>query len=259
MPVRGTVKRAVSLVFLYACLVGSVAGCGSTSPGVIKEEAMIAFTPEQSAALAQTEGMPYRIQRGDKLAVRFVDYDEFQQPEILVLPDGTATFWGVDQISVAGLTVSELDSVLSVKYRKHLIEPDLSVIVVEMAGRQVYILGDVVKPGLYDMPDQGTSVLGAIALAGGYLDYAAKGSVVQIRIMPDGYLCRQLNLSSVFDTGGFDPVLMDVQPYDIIYVSRSWIGDFAVFSKGLVGSLLDYTRLAIDVKWLQNPQSAVVR
>jgi hypothetical protein len=44
--------------------------------------------------------------------------------------------------------------------------------------------------------------------------------------------------------------MVDVQPYDVIYVPRSRIGDFAYFSKTVLSGLVQITRIASDIKYL---------
>ena len=218
-------------------------------------ETAVAFSPAQKEVLATMESAPYRVQRGDSFSLHFIYHERLNQYDILVLPDGTANFVGLDQVAVAGLSVTELDSVLTVRYGQQYRDPDLSVVVKSIAGRQVFVMGEVRVPGMYDIPPRGIGVLGAIALAGGFTDHAGAGSVVQVRVTPNGYVSRELDLSSLQDQNGFDVALLDLQAYDILVVPRSWVGDLAVFTEGVVSSLLSYTRLALDVRMIEDPGS----
>ena len=56
-----------------------------------------------------------------------------------------------------------------------------------------------------------------------------------------------------------DMQLLDIQPFDVIWVSRSAIGDFEVFSDSLVESLSRYTRLGLDGRFLLNPDNYIRR
>lgn len=230
------------------------AGCASNG-SLVRKETVLVFTPEQREALSRMDSAPYRLQRSDHFAVQFMYHEELNQSDVMILPDGTSTFFGLDQITVAGLSVAELDSILTARYGDQYVNPDLAIIVHSIGGRQVYVMGEVRQPGLHDLPPVGISVPAAIALAGGFNDHAGKGSVVQIRITPDGYLSRELDLSSLHKGGEFDVALLDLQPYDILYVSRSWIGDLAFFTENIIGSLLDYTRMALDIRLIETPGS----
>ena len=129
----------------------------------------------------------------------------------------------------------------------------IKVIVNEVAAQQIFVLGEVRQPGAVELPSHGLGVLSAVAMAGGFIDGADKGSVVQIRVAPDGYLCREFDLSSLHEGKSFDPRLMDLQPFDIIYVTRSFMGDLYAFSRDVVGSLTNYTRLILDLRTIQDP------
>ena len=119
-----------------------------------------------------------------------------------------------------------------------------------MGVRKVYVLGEVERPGGYDHEGPGFNVISAIAAAGGYNTFVATGSVALIRMSPEGYHCREMDLGSISHGYEFDASILDLQPYDIIYVSRSAIGDFAVFSENLLEGLLRFTNLATDIRYL---------
>jgi len=238
------------LAILVAC--GALlAGCGGSSSEImIRREFRVDFTPEQQRDLFAQESTAYRIRQGDVLAVRDLYHEEINQEDIRVLPDGTATFLALERYRVAGMTVGELDSLLTAGYAQRFRDPLIDVYVREHGARQIYVLGEVTRPGAYDYEGSGFNVLSAIAAAGGYDDYAQAGSVAIIRIDNDGYRCREIDLRSITHGQGFDPTVLDLRPYDIIYVSRSAIGDFAVFSSNLMDGLLKYTDFATDIRYL---------
>lgn len=93
-------------------------------------------------------------------------------------------------------------------------------------------------------------MLAAIAMAGGFEKGADKGSVILVRVTSGGYLCREIDLSNFASGVAFDPIVADLQPYDVIWVERTAIGDFAAFTSTLITSLLSYTQLAVDVKYV---------
>ena len=231
-----------------------LAGC-ATAPGpIVNHETVLPLDAAQKAALAKVREQPYRVQRGDELAVYFLHSDTYKQPGVLVLPDGSANFVGIDRVEIAGHTLAWVDSVLTAGYADKLRDPALSVVVNKTAGLLVYVLGNVKAPGAYNIPSQGLGIVGAIAMAGGYEYGAASGSVALVRVSPDGYLCREMNLGSLQKGERLDAAVFDLQPYDIIFVPRSPIGDFVAFSQEVVGSLARYTGGILDVRQIQNPQ-----
>lgn len=235
-------------LILLAAMLG---GCGGTTGGVgVRREFRVDFSPEQKTQLSSPESTQYRIRQGDVLAVRDMFNEDLRQDSVQILPDGSATFLGVDRFKVAGMTISEVDSILTMSYGQRFRDPTIDVYLTEMAARKVYVLGEVTRPGSYDHEGPGYNVVSAVASAGGYTNMAQQGSVALIRVTKDGYMCRELNLASIRNGDSFDPAILDLQPYDIIFVSRTAIGDFAVFTNTLMGALLKYTDFAVDIKYI---------
>jgi polysaccharide export outer membrane protein len=247
-------RNRIAVLLLAGCALSALAGCGSAPGPGVRHEAMVPFSPAERDLFLAAQGDFYRIQRGDLLGVFFIDKDlnqQLKQPEVLVLPDGSASFIGVDRLEVAGRTVVQLDSTLTARYGQSLRDVDLSVVVTKSAGIQVYVLGEVRNPDLYSVPAHGFTVMGAIARAGGFQDGADRGSVTLIRLTPEGYLCREMNLAAIRKGLAFDAALADLRSYDIIYVSRSALGDFAAFSRDVVQALSHYTGLVLDVRAIE--------
>jgi protein involved in polysaccharide export with SLBB domain len=237
-------------VVLTLLALSLLSGCGRESMGpAVKREMSIAFTPEQREAVSAAENSGYLIRRGDTLEVSDLFNAVLNQQEVLVLPDGMASFFGLGPLRVAGLTMTAVDSLLTAEYGKEFRDPRLTVAMRKLGNTNVYVLGEVRQPGRYELPREGFSLLAAIAQAGGFDRGADRGSVVLLRMTQSGYLCREIDLSNLSAGVVFDPIVADLQPYDVVYVSRSAIGDFASFTSLLVTSLLQYTQLAADLKY----------
>jgi protein involved in polysaccharide export with SLBB domain len=241
---------------IIVCLVILIAGtallvgCGGAADVAVRKQFRVDFTPEQQRELFARETTSYRIRQGDVLAIRDLYHEELDQDNIRVLPDGTATFLALERQRVAGMTVGELDSLLTAGYAERFRDPLIDVYVREHGARQIYVLGEVRSPGVYEYTGPGLNVLSAIAAAGGYSEFAQSGSVAVIRIDEDGYRCREMDLRSITHGESLDPAILDLRPYDIVYVSRTAIGDFAVFSDNLMSGLLRYTDFGTDIRYL---------
>jgi polysaccharide biosynthesis/export protein PslD len=241
-------------VLLFALILGSLtllAGCASVSGGPsVKREASVAFTPEQREAMKSIDERDYLIRRGDVLAVRDLFNEVLNQDNVLVLPDGSATFFGLQQIRVVSMTLAQLNTLLNQEYAKEFRDPKVTVAVHTLGASDVYVLGEVRSPGAYPIPEHGFTALAAVAKAGGFAPGADKGSVVLVRVTDQGYMCRELDLSGFASGKTFDPAVIDIRPYDVIFVARTAIGDFAAFTTNLISSLLQYTQLAVDIKYI---------
>ncbi|MEM9645779.1 MAG: polysaccharide biosynthesis/export family protein [Planctomycetota bacterium] len=97
-----------------------------------------------------------------------------------VTPQGEIRLPGLGSIPAQGLTLSELKYEINLRYEDAIggieVEPALQ----EQAPHHVYVLGEVALPGQFQM-DQPTTVLGAIALAGGHVPGANLRQVVVFR------------------------------------------------------------------------------
>ena len=98
----------------------------------------------------------------------------------------------------------------------------------EVAGNLVHVLGQVERPGSYQvMPNM--TALQAIAAAGGYLNDAAKGSVIVLRRTGETSLVtRTLDLHRAVHTGSASQDVF-LRRYDIVYVERNMIGNVNLF------------------------------
>lgn len=112
----------------------------------------------------------YQLRPGDKLWVS-VWGDAALNAEVSVLPDGRITFPLVGDLPVAGQSVAAVRTELTRRLSDFVSEPEVSVIVLGTLGSQIYVLGNVNKPGAFPM--QATlTVARALALAGGLNPFA---------------------------------------------------------------------------------------
>lgn len=240
-------------VLLMTLTLLALGGCASNQR-VLSRQMMVPFTDEQREAIDKTEAAPYRLQRGDVFAVETLVDTELRQPDVLVLPDGTASLVHIGSMRVAGLSIGELEQRINSTYSRDFRDVNLTVVLKEISGRQVYVLGEVKQPGLHDISSDGIGVLGAVAMAGGFTNWSRQTSIVLLRLTADGYLSRELNLAALRKGQAFDMAAVDLQPYDIIYVNRSRIGDFASFTQNVVASLTQYSRFVLDIRYIENPE-----
>jgi polysaccharide export outer membrane protein len=120
----------------------------------------------------------YKISANDLL-----DFKVFQEPDldaqIRVAGDGTAIFPLVGSVGLAGKTVPEATSILRQHYLNgYLVNPQISLIIQSYSKKSFTILGQVQRPGSYDIQsDRTISLLEAIGLAGGYTRIADPGKI----------------------------------------------------------------------------------
>ena len=231
---------------LCGAMLLTLAGCAG-GRNIVPRSEFIPFTAEQRASLEADTSLQYRIQEGDLLKIRFSYERSLDQDDIIVLSDGSVNLIGVDRLRVAGLTMAEADSALTAAYSREYREPSLSVMVQDTKGRRVYVLGEVRDPGMFTVPLGGSDVVSAIALASGFTDDAAPEGTVIVRVSNGGYQFQEVNLETL-GTADFSLVsTVPLRSYDIVYVPRSRIGDFAYFTRSVLTGLANVTRMAYDV------------
>src|SRR5438445_3332143 len=108
---------------------------------------------------------------------------------IPVRSDGKITLPLVGELQAAGHTPRELQTEIASKLQSYISEPEVTVIVQEVKSQRFNILGQIAKPGSYLVSNSAT-VLDAIALAGGFRDFAKKKSIYVLRQNSDGTQAR---------------------------------------------------------------------
>lgn len=99
---------------------------------------------------------------------------------IPVRTDGKITLPLIGEIQAAGRTPLQLQESIADKLKSYMTDPQVSVIVQEIHSLKFNILGQVTKPGTYPLT-AGTTVVDAIAAAGGFKDFAKKKGVYILR------------------------------------------------------------------------------
>jgi protein involved in polysaccharide export with SLBB domain len=238
-------RRALA-ISVGALLAAALAGCSGTSARAPRSE-FIPFTAEQLTVLQAQRTHLYRIQEGDLLKVQFAYEKPLNQEGIIVLPDGSVSLIGIDNIRLAGLTIAQADSVVTAAYSKEYREPALSIMIQETQGRRIFVLGEVSDPGLYRVTVGGMDVMNAITMASGFTDDAAREATLVVRTTMKGYEFYEVDLAA-FGTDQFMPsATMELLPYDIVYVPRSRQGDFGYFTRSILAGLSYATGVGYDL------------
>ncbi|OHB64503.1 MAG: hypothetical protein A2Y76_01395 [Planctomycetes bacterium RBG_13_60_9] len=186
------------------------AGCSSSGQGVI------AAPPEAAVQVPPSPGLG----PGDVIEVKFSYTPEFNQTQT-VRPDGSIQLPLIGNVDVAGLTPTELRGALMGFYQQDLRDPDIVVIVQSWYNRRVFVGGEVLRPGVIQMPGEMT-VLEAILEAGGFrLPEAEVRNIVVVRQRDNRRYGYCINLEAA--KTGSDTRPFPLEPRDIVYVPRTRI------------------------------------
>jgi polysaccharide export outer membrane protein len=134
-----------------------------------------------------------------------------------VRSDGRISLPLVGEMQAAGRTPAQLEADLKAALRAYISDPQVTVIVQEIKSRSFNILGQVTKPGSYALTAD-TTIVDAIALAGGFKDFAKKKGVYVIRQDVNGRETRiPFNYES-FIKGKNTVQNIQLKPHDTIVV-----------------------------------------
>jgi protein involved in polysaccharide export with SLBB domain len=191
---------------------------------------------QQAATKSDSDGN-YLIQPGDQIALDFYLNPEFND-DVTVRPDGKVTLRLIGDVQAAGLTPGQLAQALDRNYQSELRNPDAAVHVKNMPSRQVYVQGQVSKPGAFVL-EPGMTALQAISAAGGLTDEASTDAVLIRRDVCGQPYGVKVNLASAKGgTGSANDVAL--APRDIVVVPRSGIASADLFVKQYIQGLLPF-------------------
>jgi polysaccharide biosynthesis/export protein len=100
--------------------------------------------------------------------------------QVTVRTDGKISLPLIGDVQAQGRTPLQLEMDLTDKLKNFVSNPQVTVIVQEIHSLKFNILGQVTKPGSYPLT-AGTTIVDAIAAAGGFKDFAKKKGVYVLR------------------------------------------------------------------------------
>jgi len=173
-----------------------------------------AVEPQQADLRLESLGM------GDMVRVTV-----FRNPELTtegrVSERGTILFPMIGEVNIAGLTPSQAGARIADKLRsgKYVVNPEVTVSMMQVNSRQVSVLGNVVKPGRYPLDSTTAHLTDVIALAGGV---GPTGSDEVTIITNRGGKQEKVNvdMAEMFRQGDLSHNIT-LEPGDTIYVHKA--------------------------------------
>ncbi len=197
--------------YVLACLVAFALILTST-PAVAQTKGAV---PNASSDVAKE----YGVAAGDVLRINVFQNAELSL-EARVSENGTINYPLLGTVRVGGLSVGAIEKALADGLRNgnFVKAPQVSVLVTQVRGHQVSVLGMVNKPGRYPLEDAGVKLTDVIAFAGG-IAMGGSDVVVHTGVRNGKPMRQEFDLPSIFgsSSANVDPV---VQNGDVIYVDR---------------------------------------
>jgi protein involved in polysaccharide export with SLBB domain len=140
-----------------------------------------------------------------------------------VARDGSITLPLLGTVYIGSNTVEQAIGLIRDGLAKdYLVNPQVSLSIVEYAKQRFTVLGQVTRPGTYEMPGDDTlDLLQAIAMAGGYTRIGAPAKITIRRVVADQTKIFRLNAESMAKIKGEKP--FEILPEDVITVGEKWI------------------------------------
>jgi len=139
-------------------------------------------------AASQPHDATFIIGNDDVLAINVWKEPDISR-SIPVRSDGKISLPLVGEVKAAGQTPLKLEAEIASKLKNYISEPEVTVMVQQINSQKFNVLGQVARPGSFVILNAPT-VLDAIALAGGFRDFAKRKSIYVLRENPDGTRAR---------------------------------------------------------------------
>jgi polysaccharide export outer membrane protein len=156
----------------------------------------------------------YVIGPGDVLQIS-VWKNESLSRVVPVRPDGKISMPLLHDVQAAGLTAMQLRDKIARALSEFLPNPEVAVSVTEVRSLRVSVLGEVQRPGVLELRGT-TTILEAIAMAGGFRDFASPSKIMVIRTDAHGRT-EKIRFNYNRAVGGDEQNLV-LKPGDVIVV-----------------------------------------
>jgi polysaccharide export outer membrane protein len=142
----------------------------------------------------------YLLGPEDQLRISVWDNKELTL-DLVVRPDGKISMPLLQDVPAEGLTAAQLAANIQEGLSSYIVNPEVTVIVLQVNAPKYYIIGYVGRPGTYPLRGD-TSVLQALALAGGLTQFASPRRIKLIRATRGKQEVRKINYYNLIDDGG---------------------------------------------------------
>jgi polysaccharide export outer membrane protein len=146
---------------------------------------------------------------------------------------GDVTFPMIGRLHLAGMTIEQAESEISIRLKKYLRDPQVTVYPSELRSRPITVAGAVDKPGKYQITATSTTLFDALVMAGGPKNAGVKVTVKrsekeggiagpEVKTDKDGaFDMAEFDLKSILDgpDGPGAKANFKLQPFDVITVA----------------------------------------
>ena len=221
--IRLTVALVSVVTFLVPALTFGQSAPGVRAPAPGRPAAPTAGEPSASPGPTPMTGAvnplrsDYIIGPGDVLQITVWKNDTLSRTAP-VRPDGKISMPLLHDVQAAGLTAMQLRDKLATALGEFMPNPEVAVAVSDVRSMRVSILGEVTKPGVLELRGE-TTILEAIAMAGGFKDFASPSKITVIRVDEQGKTKRiRFNYNRAVSASSSDEENLVLRSGDVVVV-----------------------------------------
>jgi polysaccharide export outer membrane protein len=194
---------------LLICLFTSSPSLAPAADQVETTLASLPATPIKAYVLAPNDLVLVKVYRQDDLESR-----------VRISADGTTSFPLLGTINLGGKTLEEATVKLRELLAKdYLVNPQVTLTILEYAKRRFTVLGQVQKPGTFEIPsEESVDLLEAIAMAGGFTRLANTAKITVTRTIDGKKSTFVLDTKAITTDGSTSR--LTVRPEDTITVAQ---------------------------------------
>jgi polysaccharide export outer membrane protein len=178
------------------------------------------------SALAQAP-VEYTVGPYDVLSVYFWNHPDLSK-DAVVYSDGHITYPLIGDVVVGGLTVPQVEALITERFKTYFVEPRINVSLARATGKTVTLLGRFYKHGDYNYVE-GKHLSDYIGMAGGYTQGADLGKARIIRLGPEGPQIIGIDLNLIYRDARKDLDLV-MQGGDTVILPGSWFATLREYS-----------------------------
>ena len=212
------------LVLFVAAMLGGVLRA-QDAPAAVPTDGTTPLQADTTPAVpggvpTETASSTYKLQPYDLIDVDVYSEADLHKPARLG-SDGTVLLPLIGSVKVGGLTVAEATDLIRKRYANGFVNnPSVLITVLQYRKSTFSILGQVNKPGIYEIPEGATiSIVEAISLAGGFTATAAQNSVSVKRIVNGQATTTMVKAGDMTQDPNAVPFIME--PGDSVLVPSS--------------------------------------
>ena len=170
--------------------------------------------------IAHAQGREYTLGAGDVVKISV-----FQNPDLTtetrVSESGAITYPLIGAVPVGGLSIGDAEKKVAAMLREggFVLQPQVNMLVLQVRGSQVAVLGHVNRPGRYPMETLNNKLSDVLALAGGITPLGSD-TVTLIGVREGKPVRMEIDVPAMFQGAGAEPDIA-IHPGDAIYVHRA--------------------------------------